>query len=178
MRQQEKAKLRSHPVAVSVAATALMAAALTLLWWVVPLSGNLDHAVGHLALGVPVAILFLWALRRWPALAPGRPAQIVRVLLLAGLALVASGLFVEAIGAFGYADDGYGVANSLAVLHDLGVGVWSLGFPLAMAGTIMSLGVVLAARRGHTDSRFMTVFVVCAVAAVVIFVAGALIFDY
>lgn len=178
MSRQPHVMVRSHPVAVSVAATALLAAALTVIWLVLPLSGSLDHAVGHLVLGVPVTILFVWAVRAWPALAPGRPAVIVRAVLLVGLALVAGGLVVEAVGAFGYGDDGYEVANDLAVLHDVGLGLWTIGFPLVMAGAVMSVGVVLSARRGVADSRLLTVLVIAAVACVVLFVAGGLIFGY
>lgn len=88
------------------------------------------------------------------------------------------GLVVEAGAAFGYGHDGYEVANDLAVLHDVGLGLWTIGFPLVMAGAVMSVGVVLSARRGVADSRLLTVVVVAAVACVVLFVAGGLIFGY
>lgn len=45
-------------------------------------------------------------------------------------------------------------------------------------GAVMSVGVVLSARRGVADSRLLTVLVIAAVACVVLFVAGGLIFGY
>ena len=81
-------------------------------------------------------------------------------------------------GAFGYADDGVGEVNNLTALHVIDVLLGPLGFVLTMAGACMSVGAVLANRRGVTGSWLFTMFVVLAIVAVAAFVLGALIFGY
>jgi hypothetical protein len=49
---------------------------------------------------------------------------------------------------------------------------------LVMTGTILSIGVHVATRRGAAQARYLTVVVVLAVAAAVAFVAGGLILGY
>jgi hypothetical protein len=102
----------------------------------------MDHAMGHLALGVPAVLLLVLALKTWPA-PSGRGARVGRTVLLAGLALFAGGLFIEAIGAFGY--DDFGETNDLATLHDIGVLIGPFAMALTIAGAIIS---VLAPRPG------------------------------
>lgn len=142
-----------------------------------PLRGGVDHGVGHLTLGVLLLLLFLLAMR-WPALAPGRAAHAVRIMLLLGLAFFGIGTVVEAIGPFGYEDDGLGAVNNLAALHDFGVLIGPLGLVLTMAGTVMSVGALLAGRRDVAGTRLFTLSVALAVVAVAAFVIGALVFGY
>jgi hypothetical protein len=143
-----------------------------------PMSGNADHAGFHVALGVPLLVLLGLALTTWPSPGAHRAPRIVRIVLLVGIAVFAAGQLLEALGAFGYEDDGLGTANDLVLFHDLGVALGPAGFVLMLAGVIMSIGVGFAARRGRTDSRPLTVAVVVAIAAVAIFEIGALIFGY
>ena len=88
------------------------------------------------------------------------------------------GLLLEAVGAFGYSEDGSGRANALANLHDVGVAVWPIGFVLLMVGTILSVAVLLAATRGAAGSRIVKTAAVVAIAAATAFIAGGFIFGY
>lgn len=142
-----------------------------------PVTGSSAHAVGHSALGVPVLLLLVVAIKTWPVPAGGRRAWIARSLLLAGLSVFGGGLLIEAIGAFGYNDADQQV-NGLAVLHDIGVFLGPLGIVLSIAGAITSVGVAVAARRGAAGSRYVTAAVVLAAVAAVAFLAGGLIFGY
>ncbi len=171
-------QMRRHPVATSIAAGALLASLLVLVWWVVPLSGRADHAGLHLTLALPILTLLVLALRYWPASAPGRDGWIVRGTLLSGLAVYASGLLIEAVGAFGYRQDGVTKANNLVIVHDIGVAIGPVGFALTVAGAIMSAGLALASRRGAAGSRWLTGAIVVAAVAVLAFAVGGLIFGY
>lgn len=57
--------LRRHPIATTLAAAVLFAVLLWVLWLALPLSGNNDHAVGHLILGIPILLLMVLAVRTW-----------------------------------------------------------------------------------------------------------------
>jgi hypothetical protein len=169
--------MRRHPVASSVVVCVVLAAALITVAFVLPLRGNVDHAAGHLSLAVPVLLLLVWALLRWPPAGAELAARIARGTLLAGLAIAGVGLVIEAVGAFGYADE-FAEANQLSVLHDIGVAVWPVGLLALMAGSVMSGGVEFARRRGAAGSRIVAGSVLLALVAVVAFIAGAIIFGY
>ena len=168
--------LHEHPIVGGVAGAVILAAVLVALWLALPLSGRSEHAVSHLALGVPVALLVVLAVKTWPAPVSGLPASLARKLLLVGLAFLGGGQLIEAIGAFGY--DDYDVRNGLAVFHEMGVLIGPLGIVLTMAGAIASFGVALAARRGAAGSHYVSAAVVLAAVAAVAFVVGAVIFGY
>lgn len=170
--------MKRHQVALSIVVCGLLAATLTTVAFVLPLSGNIEHAVGHLSLAVPLLLLLTWGLLRWPPAGPEIAARLARGTLFAGLAIAGLGLVTEAVGAFGYAADQVTEANDLSVLHDIGVALWPLGLMAFMAGAVMSGGVGLARRRGAASSGIVAGSVVIALVAVVAFIAGAFIFGY
>ena len=167
-----------NPVAASVAGAAALMLVLTVLALTVPMSVNAEHFSGHVALAVPLLFLLVLVLRRWPRPAPELAGRLARGTLAAGLAIAGVGLLTEAVGAFGFSESVSGRANALAVLHDVGVVVWPIGFVLLMVGVILTAGVLLAARRGAAGSRLTISAAVVAVVAVVGFVAGGIIFGY
>jgi hypothetical protein len=171
------ARLRS-PVTSSILLTAAIAAALLTLASLLPLAGNVDHAIGHLALAVPLLLLLAAVVFTWPPFGVGPTARWVRTLLLVALGAFGGGLLLEAVGAFGYTEDGVGRANRLAVLHDIGVVVWSSGFILTVVAAILAVAVSIADRRGAGRSRFLTITVALAILVVVAFEVGALVFGY
>jgi hypothetical protein len=163
---------------VSIGFTVVLGVALAALAGGLPLSGNAEHAGLHLAGAVPALVLLLLAARTWPATTT-RAATISRRLLLAGLAVIGLALVTEALGAFGYSESNdYEPVNGLATLHDVAVPLSPVGVVLVMTGTILSIGVHVATRRGAAQARYLTVVVVLAVAAAVAFVAGGLILGY
>lgn len=170
--------IRRHPVAVGVIVCVGLATVLIPVAFALPLQGNVEHAVGHLSLAVPILLLLVWALLLWPATGPEVAARLARGTVLLGLAIAGLGLVTEAIGAFGYPADQTSEANGLTVFHGVGVTMWPVGFVALMAGTILSSGVWLARRRGVAGSRIVTAAAAVALVAMVAFVAGALIFGY
>ena len=164
-----------HPIAVSIGVTVVLALVLAALALGLPLDGNAEHAGLHLAGAVPALVLLLLAARTWPATTT-RAATTSRRVLLAGLAVIGLALVTEALGAFGYSQSE--PVNGLATLHDVAVPLSPVGLVLVMTGTISSVGVHLAARRGAAQSRYLTVAVVLAVASAVAFVAGGMILGY
>lgn len=165
------------PVVVSIGGATVLAVVLVTLAVNAPLEGNVDHAVGHLSLAVPIFLLLAAVLFTWPPLASGRPAHWIRMFLIMSLGLFGGGLLLEAVGAFGYPDTAIQI-SSLEWAHAVGVATWSSGFILTLAAGILSVAVVVAARRGAAQTRIMTVAVVLAVVSVVAFVGGSLIFGY
>ncbi len=164
--------LQRHPVAVSVVGIAALMAILVALALTVPMGVNAEHFSGHLAMGIPLLLMLALVLRTWPRPGSGKAARLARGTLLTGLGIAGVGLLAEAIGAFGYADDGFGRANALADLHAVGVGLWPVGSVLLLAGAIMTTGVLLAARRGAAGSKVLTGMTILAVAAAVAFIGG------
>jgi hypothetical protein len=167
-----------NPVVSSIVVTTVLAAALLALALLLPLEGNVDHAIGHLSLAIPVLLFLAAVVFTWPPLGVGRPARWVRIVLLVALAMFGGGLVLEALGAFGYSEDPLGEANDLAVLHDIGVSVSSSGFILTVAAGILTVAVTIAARRGAGQSGLLAAAVVLVVLVVVAFLIGALIFGY
>lgn len=171
-------QMRRHPVASSVLVCVVLGAVLPAVAFALPLRGNVDHAVGHLSLAVPILLLLGWALLWWPPAGPEVAARLSKATVLAGLALAGLALVTEAVGAFGYASDQVSEANDLSVLHDIGVALWPVGFVVLIAGAVMSGGVGLARRRGAANSRIVAGSIVLALVAVVAFIAGGLILGY
>jgi hypothetical protein len=170
--------LQRNPVGVSVAVIAALMAVLVGLSLTVPMSVNAEHFSGHLAIGVPLLLLLILVVRTWPRPGSEWAARLARGTLLAGLGVAGLGVLIEGVGAFGYTDDGSGRANGLADLHAVGVAVWPVGFVLLLVGMIMTVGVLVATRRGPAGSRIATATAILAVAAAVSYVAGAFIFGY
>jgi hypothetical protein len=169
--------VRRHPVAASVSVCVVLTATLVTAAAVLPLQGNVDHAVGHLSLGGPVLLLLMCALLWWPRVGPEPAARLARGTLVTGLAMAGLGLITEAIGAFGYADDQTSQASDLTILHAVGVVVWPVAFMVSVAGAIMSGGVELAHQRG-ASSRLVAGSVILALVVIAAFIAGAFIFGY
>ena len=92
------------PVLASIGVATVLAVVLMTLAVTFPLEGNVDHAVGHLSLAVPILLLLAAVLFTWPPLASGRPAHWIRMFLIVSLGLFGGGLLLEAVGAFGYPD--------------------------------------------------------------------------
>jgi hypothetical protein len=142
------------------------------------MSANAEHFSSHVALGIPLLFMLVLVRRAWPGPGPDVAGRLARGTLLAGLAVAGVGLLVEAVGAFGYADDGFGRANALVELHAVGVVLWPVGFVLLLAGVIMTAGALLAERRGAAGSRMVTGSVILAVTAAALFIAGGFVFGY
>ena len=170
--------LQRHPVGASVAGVAALMAVLIALALTAPLSGNAEHFSGHAAMGIPLLLMLVLVMRTWPRPGPELAGRLARGILLGGLAVSGVGVLVEAVGAFGYAEAGFGRANALVELHDIGVMLWPIGFVLLLAGAIMAAGVRFARRGGGARSRMVTGAVVLAVTAAVLFIAGGFVFGY
>jgi len=169
---------RAPIVLRSLVLTGLLAVLTISLWTLIPFQGNADHGVGHWSLALPVLVLGGLILLSWPPLAPGLTARVVRWALIVGLGIFGFGQVVEGLGAFAYQEDGLSRANDLVELHAFGVGMTATGFTPLLAGFIMTGGIVLADRRGAAGSKVLLWSVVAAMAAVVAFEVGALIFGY
>ncbi|MGI8707603.1 MAG: hypothetical protein ACR2LG_05325 [Actinomycetota bacterium] len=128
--------IRRHPIASSVAAAVLLAAALAGVISLVRPAGEAEHAAGHLAIGIPLILVAVAAVTLWAPPTAGL-GRVGRIVLVAGLSVFALGQILESVGAFGY--DGYARTNpSLALLHDIGL-VGMIGMPVLTIGVILSL---------------------------------------
>jgi hypothetical protein len=170
--------LQRHPIGLSVLGVAALMAVLIALALMVPMSNNAEHFSGHLALGIPLLFMLVLVWRAWPGPGPDVAGRLARGTLFAGLAVAGVGLLVEAVGAFGYGDDGFGRANALAELHAVGVVLWPVGFVLLMAGVIMTAGALLAERRGAAGSKMVVGSAILAVTAAAVFIVGGFVFGY
>lgn len=165
-----------NPVVSSVALCVLLGATLITASLVTPLREDVDHAVGHLAVAVPVLLLLTWVLLWWPPAGAELATRVARATFVAGLAIGGLGLVAEAIGAL---DVGQSIleANGLPNFHDIGVAVWPVGFVVLIAGAITSGGAGLAQRHGG-NPILVAGSVIFAVVAMAAFAVGALIFGY
>lgn len=99
------------------------------------------HALSHLVVAVPVALLVLWAFRAWPS-PPTDPARgLGRRLAVAGLVGIAPGQLLEIIGA---RVDEPGSSALEAAAHTAGQVVTTISLVLAALG--LALVLVAAAR--------------------------------
>lgn len=71
-----------------------------------PLGSQGEHFAGHFSVGVTVSLFLLAVLWGWPRPSADQMRSMARRLLIAGLALFGIGQLLEAVGAFGYRDDG------------------------------------------------------------------------
>lgn len=133
------------------------------------------HLFSHLAFAVPALALLVAAIRRWPPAVPERYAELARRVLVTGLAVAGGGQLMEGLGAFGYT--GNGRENVLAVAHDLGLGISTLGLLALMFGIGLSILVVLSRRLG-LEERWMKFLVGVVVVGLILFVGGSFIFGY
>jgi hypothetical protein len=140
--------LRRHRIAASLLGAITLAVILTVILGGLSLSANMDHATGHLALGIPALLLLVLAVTTWPA-PSGRDERVVRTLFVVGLAVFGGGSVLEAIGAFGY-DDYTDRDNGLTNLHGIAQVVVAFGFALTLGGAI---GVALTALPRAAKSR-------------------------
>ncbi len=170
--------LQRHPIGLSVFGVAALMPVLIALALTVPMSANAEHFSGHVVLGIPLLFMLVLVLRAWPGPGPDVAGRLARRTLFAGLAVAAVGLLVEAVGAFGYAHDGFARANALVELHAIGVVLWPVGFVLLLAGVIMTAGALLAERRGAAGTRIVTGSAILAVTAVALFLVGGFVFGY
>lgn len=178
MRQHISTALERNRVGVSVASTAALMLVLIVVALAVPMSPTAEHFSGHVAVGLPLAVLLVLALRMWPRPTPDLAAWLARGTLLAGLGIAGAGQLTEAIGAFGFTTDGFGPANGLAVLHDAAVVVSPIGIVLLLVGGSLTAGVLLARRRAATGSRTLSIAAVVGVAGAVAFMVGGMVFGY
>jgi hypothetical protein len=161
-----------------VVGVAALMAALIVLALAVPLSGNAEHFSGHVAIGLPLLLMLVLVTRTWPHPGSGPAGRLARGTLVSGLAVSGVGLLLEAVGALGYSEDGFGRANELVRLHDIGVALWPVGFVLLLTGAVMTTGVRVAERHSDARSRMVTGAAVLAVTAAVLFIAGGFVFGY
>lgn len=165
-----------HPLAVSVPGAVLSSVALTLVVARLPLDQNADHAGLHLAVALPAIALAVVLSKVWRPSASERHAAAARLVLLLGVAMMALGSVVEALGAFGYDDSG-GRAGQLAALHDVGVAIAPVGIFLLLVGAVLAIAVALGARPALRRSRtanagFVTAAVVVVAVVITVLVVG------
>lgn len=177
MSLRDDVSLRDHVVRVSVVGTAVLVGILLLAVWMLPLGTNLDHAAGHLALGLPSGALLVVVLRYWPQRA-GALARLARGTLVTGLALASAGLLLEAAGAFGFGHDGDTAVNGLATLHDLSNPVWVVGTVAVGVSALLSSVDLLAQVHGLESARALAVAGVVVVLAVTAFAVGGMLLRY
>jgi hypothetical protein len=141
--------LRGHRIAASLVGAITLAVILSWLAGALSLAPHLDHAMWHLALGIPALLLLVLAVTTWPA-PSGRDERVVRTIFVVGLAVFGGGSVLEATGAFGY-DDYDNRVNDLANLHDIAQLIVALGFALTLAGG--AIGLALTALPRAANSR-------------------------
>lgn len=86
------------------------------------------------------------------------------------------GQALESAGAFGFS--GNRQISRLATLHDVALNVGVAGLLLTMLGAVLTAIVAVAARYNLLETKWLTVGVGIAVAAVILFIIGAFVFGY
>lgn len=127
-----------------------------------------EHALSHIAVGLPVGLLFLAAVRRWPAADAARPGRSGRWLVLAGLAGVAVGQLLEVAGA---RVDEAGALVTEEIAHTAGQIVTMLSMPVLLLGTLASL--VAGLRTGRVPWRVAVLVGAAAAAGLGFLIVGA-----
>ncbi|MFP5370785.1 MAG: hypothetical protein ACLGI3_08560 [Actinomycetes bacterium] len=164
-------------MATTVALAFVLAVVLGYLVSVLPLRGNDAHAASHLAVAVPAGLLLALARRTWPP--PAVRAEVLsRGVFLLGLGLVGGGMVLEAIGAYGYEEDGGRRIEELTTLHSVAVPFGGMGLLLTVLGGILIAGVQLAASRGRVQPRYLTGVVVVVLVAVAVYFGGVFFFGF
>lgn len=164
-----------HPMATGVAPAFVLAAVLGWLVSVLPLRGNSAHAASHLAVAVPALVLLATALRAWPP-PEVRAEGLSRGVFLLGLGIAGGGMSLEAIGAYGYDEDGGRRIELLTSLHNSAVAIGGIGLLLVVLGGILTAGLHLAGRRGRVRSEYLTRAVVAVLFAVVAYFGAVFLF--
>ncbi len=92
------------------------------------------------------------------------------------MVITVTGQLFEAIGAFGYPDNG--PTNWLQNVHDAGVVIGPLGIVLLIFALIATGALLIGTRLGFRESRWFGITLVVAAVAAAMFVIGAFIFGY
>ncbi|MBW3577618.1 MAG: hypothetical protein KY462_07770 [Actinobacteria bacterium] len=124
------------------------------------------HAMSHLSVGLPLALLLIAALHWWPPARATRPGWVARRAVVAGLGGVVTGQFLEIAGA--RVDEPTGTALE-GLSHTAGMVITMLSMLALAAGA--GLALVAAARDGAVPRRLAVVVV-----ALMIGVLGVLTF--
>jgi hypothetical protein len=165
-----------HTIAISVAFALVLATVLGWLVSVLPLGTNNAHALSHLAVTIPALLLLTMAIRTWPP--PAVRAEVLsRGVLLLGLGMVAGGMLLEAVGAYGYEEAGRRQIEVLTAVHNFAVPFGGIGLLMVVIGGVLSTGVRLAARRGIMKPEHLYGAVVTVLLTVVAYFGAVFTFD-
>jgi hypothetical protein len=166
----DKRLLEQHLPAVSVAVALAIIVVLSLAGSLLAnrMSEWLGHGVGHAVVGVPLAVLAVFALRAWPAPRAGAVRRAARRIVVAGLLGVATGQLLEAVGA--RVDEANAQAFEKAA-HVAGQIVTMLSMLVLLVGT--GVTAVAAAREGAAPRWLVAVALVVASAVLFFLFVGA-----
>jgi hypothetical protein len=143
-----------RPLFTWAAALGLLAVLVAAAAWLAPrIPQWVGHGLSHAAVGVPLALVAISAVRRWPPARTTRPGRLGRRVLLIGLAAVVTGQLFEVLGA--RTDE----PNALALedlAHTVGMVCSMLGVPTTLAGGVLSL---VAATRERAVPVWVTAIV-------------------
>ncbi|MBW3659006.1 MAG: hypothetical protein KY457_10235 [Actinobacteria bacterium] len=136
--------VRRRP-ALSLAATVAAVAVLMTVGFQLGegLSEPVGHALSHVFVGVPVAVLVWFVVRSWPPARVVRPGRLARRLVVVGFSGIVVGQVLEVLGARVDEPD---AATWEGVAHTAGMVVTNLSLLVAVIGG--ALAMVAAARDG------------------------------
>lgn len=166
---------QGRPYLASLAVVAA-SGALDLLLSRLGLGDPWDHAPGHAVMAVAAVLLLVLVNWRWPRPLAHPASRMARLVLMVGLGTLGLGQALESAGAFGFS--GNRQISRLATLHDFGLNVGVVGLLLTMLGAVLTAIVGVAARYNLLGTKWLTVGVGIAVAAVILFIIGAFVFGY
>lgn len=107
------------------------------------LSASLGHGIGHAAVALPVVALAVLAVKVWPRPRDVAPGRVARVIVVMGLAGLATGQLLEVLGARVDQPNAHGIE---ALAHTAGQIVTVLSLPVLLAGGLMTLIAAARAR--------------------------------
>jgi hypothetical protein len=143
-------------------------------------SDEVEHATGHAALGIPLLLLIVAALWRWPPPRPTRASRRARMLIIIGLAAVTAGQILESAGALGYSGNSR-TQPALAFAHDIGIIAGPLGLLIVAGGLALvlhrpsaSLGITDVAVIGVAMIGIAGLFIGFPAPAALLLMAGAI----
>lgn len=126
-----------HSAILSLLGAVLLAIALSVLSNALIERENPSHAADHLSVAIPALLLAFVLARLCPQPKPTRIARSARRSVVIGLFFLGASLFLEAVGAFGYAGDESNI-DALTTLHNA-------AFVLQLPGAlVVFVGAVLA----------------------------------
>lgn len=155
---------------VTVVATVVAVALLSIIG--AGLSGRIEewvgHGLGHLVVALPLTVLAITAVRRWPPPRPSRVARAARTIVVVAFIGVAAGQLLEAFGA---RVDERRATYGEVLAHTVGQIVTMLSMPVLLLGAVLSLA---AAAKAGTMPKWMAVVVaIIAVAILYLMSSGA-----